>query len=387
MPVIGFAGQPSAPGAVDSKDDKQPYTDSYSFTISQKTPWRGLLELGYVGNSSRDLQNTGGYGSNQNLIPVGAIFKADPVTGVVAANPASANSNDYRPFNGYGDINLATNNLYANYNAFQATWAHQASHATIQLNYTYGKALGICCGTTLGGLAATYDPFNLNNNYGPQPGDRRQLFNASYSVNLPSPIHGNKFAAGAVNGWQLSGITQFETGANLTGVSGGGNFSVNYNNAIIPGTQGLVNPSGPNGIAIGNQSLLGTNAIQLNPIITCNPTSGLTGSHQYINPGCFAAPTQIGQNGPTILPAIYGPAFFDSDLGLFKNFQISESKKLQFRIQANNFLNHPLWSMSQGNALNLAFSQIDPRRRNHAIELTVRYRPVQNGPAYCRTAG
>lgn len=30
-----------------------------------------------------------------------------------------------------------------------------------------------------------------------------------------------------------------------------------------------------------------------------------------------------------ILPAIYGPAFFNSDLALFKNFTLSDSKKLQ----------------------------------------------------------
>jgi hypothetical protein len=72
------------------------------------------------------------------------------------------------------------------------------------------------------------------------------------------------------------------------------------------------------------------------------------------------SPSAVGQNGPTVLPAVYGPAFFDSDLGLFKNFQIKESMKLQFRIQATNFLNHPLWSMSQGNALNLSFSQATP---------------------------
>ncbi|MBV9264892.1 MAG: carboxypeptidase regulatory-like domain-containing protein, partial [Acidobacteriaceae bacterium] len=173
LAAIGFAGQPGAPGAVDSKDDRQPYTDSWSFTISQKTPWRGLLELSYLGNSSRDLQSSAGYGSNINLVPVGAMFKTDPVTGTVLSNPSNGNANDFRPYLGYSDINLATNNLYANYNAFQTTWAHQDSHVTVQANYTYGKALGICCGTTLGGLAASYDPFNLNNNYGPQPGDRR----------------------------------------------------------------------------------------------------------------------------------------------------------------------------------------------------------------------
>ncbi len=100
--------------------------------------------------------------------------------------------------------------------------------------------------------------------------------------------------------------------------------------------------------------MLGTPDIQLNPIETCNPTSGL-GTNQYINPSCFTFPTKIGQNGPSVLPPIYGPAFFNSDLGIFKNFQMGESKKLQFRFNAYNFLNHPLWSFN-GNNLTLGFN-------------------------------
>jgi len=55
----------------------------------------------------------------------------------------------------------------------------------------------------------------------------------------------------------------------------------------------------------------------------------------------------------------YGPAYFNSDLAVFKNFQISEHKKLQFRIQAYNFLNHPLWSFNGTSNLQLNFQQ-DP---------------------------
>ena len=97
-------------------------------------------------------------------------------------------------------------------------------------------------------------------------------------------------------------------------------------------------------------------------MLTCNPTSNLA-PHQYINPSCFAFPTAIGQNGPTVLPAIYGPAFFNSDLGLFKNFQIKESKKLQFRFNGYNFLNHPLWSFN-GSNLTLGFDR--HRQGQHA---------------------
>jgi hypothetical protein len=55
------------------------------------------------------------------------------------------------------------------------------------------------------------------------------------------------------------------------------------------------------------------------------------------------------------LPVIYGPAFFNSDLGLFKNFAIKERMKLQLRMNGYNFLNHPLWSFN-GSNLNLGFS-------------------------------
>ena len=125
---------------------------------------------------------------------------------------------------------------------------------------------------------------------------------------------------------------------------------MNLNGYKIPGSISALNPTGIN---VSNVSLLGTPNIQLNPVLTCNPASGL-GTNQYINPNCFAIPTAIGQNGPSILPAIYGPAFFNSDLGLFKNFQIKESKKLQIRFNGTNFLNHPLWSFNGAN-LNLGF--------------------------------
>ncbi|HEY3937304.1 MAG TPA: carboxypeptidase-like regulatory domain-containing protein [Bryobacteraceae bacterium] len=366
---IPFSAAPSAPGAVDSTDSKQPYTDSYSVTMSQRLPWTSLMELSYVGNRSRDLQNTGGAGSNINLVPVGAMLSQ--------TNPANATANNFRPILGYGDINLATNDLYANYNAFQVTWARQKGRYTIQANYTYSKALGIVSPNTTDGGSPTLDPFDLRNNYGVQPGNRTHIFNAAYSIELGSPFKGNRVVAGVVNGWQLSGVTQWESGPNLSYNSG---TSENFNmqligsgvpcptaalpagvaypvvcgsGAVIPGS---VNATNLGGIAIGNQSLLGTNAIQINPQITCNPTANLA-AHQYINGSCFSVPTQVGQNGPTLMPAFYGPAFFNSDLGLFKNFQIKESMKLQFRIQAYNFLNHPLWSFPNSNNLTLDFTQ------------------------------
>ena len=114
----------------------------------------------------------------------------------------------------------------------------------------------------------------------------------------------------------------------------------------------------PTGIAIGNQSILGTSSQQLNPLVTCD-IRGHVVAHQFVNGNCLQPNLTPGINGPSLLPAAYGPAFFDSDLSIFKNFQIKESMKLQIRAQAYNFLNHPLYSFPSGSNLTLQYEQ-DP---------------------------
>jgi hypothetical protein len=338
LDTLNVEDQASSPSAVDSKDDRQPYTDSYSFTVSQRLPWSSLLEVAYVGNQSRDLLISGGAGSNINLVPVGAMLSSR--NGGV--DPNSLTADNFRPLKGFSDLNLATNKSYANYNALQVTWVRTKGRYTLNMNYTHGKAMGI---VNPGNPAnPSMDQFNLDNNYGVQPANRAHIFNAAYSIELGDPFK-QKLASGVLGGWQLSGITQWQSGPNLAGfsINNNVNFGMNLNGAKIPGTD----------FNISNVSLLGTSDINLSPILTCNPSGGL-GHNQFINPSCFSIPTAIGQNGPTVLPAIYGPAFFNTDLGLFKNFKFSEAKKLQLRLNASNFLNHPLWSFN-GSNLTLGF--------------------------------
>lgn len=368
LSCINVQAAPASPFAVDSKDDKQPYTDSWSFTVAQQTPWQGILEVAYVGNRSRDQLSIGGAGSDINLVPRGAITSDPTVT-----DPSAANADLYRPLQGYQALNIAVNNIYSNYNGLQATWGRHAGRYTIQANYTYQKSLGIVQpGNPANGPSVTLDPFNLANNYGVMPGDRRQLFNVAYSIDIGNPLHAHGALGALTSGWQISGITQLQSGANLTYLSNNTNFNMSINcvnpasdptacdtiqnnKAIIPGS---ISPTNPQGIGLSNLSILGTNAVQLQPVVTCNPNSG-SGSSQYVNGACFAAPTIAGQNGPALLPVSYGPGYFNSDLALFKNFQITESKRLQFRIQAYNFLNHPLSSFNGTSNLNLTFQQ-DP---------------------------
>jgi hypothetical protein len=85
----------------------------------------------------------------------------------------------------------------------------------------------------------------------------------------------------------------------------------------------------------------GTSSINnLIPVVTCDPKANLPSGHSF-NPNCFGMPA-YGQQGTLEWPYIHGPAYFDSDLALYKNFKITERQSVQFRVSATNFLNHPL---------------------------------------------
>ena len=92
------------------------------------------------------------------------------------------------------------------------------------------------------------------------------------------------------------------------------------------------------------------------------------------NPACFSFPKQVGENGPTVTPAFYGPAFFNADLGLFKNFRVTEKVKTQFRAECLNAWNHPNLSTPNTTPTNSSFgaitSQDVPRSWQMSLNVT-----------------
>jgi len=360
-PSLGTPGSGASPnGILQMGDDRTPYTWTYNFTISQRLPWRSVAEFQYSGNESRDLMLHGPLiGSQLQLIPQGAYFAADPKTGKIVnpgtppttSTPGTAaasgfNGNDYLPLQFYGSsFEVISHGSYSNYNAFIASWQKQSGRVTFTTNYTFSKVLGIRDNESDNGPSAgnTVNPYNLASNYGVLAWDHTQIFNAAYVVNLPSPVHGNAFLGGAVNGWILSGITQIQSGA-----------------PIQPNTNGDLNVTWPTDF--GAQQLLGGSSAAIVPVLTCDPSKNLK-SGQYFNPSCFAPPAP-GQNGPSVWPYIHGPAFFNSDLAIYKDFNFKEHHKIEFRFSAFNFLNHPLKQFGN-NDVNLNF--IGP---NNTLSLT-----------------
>jgi hypothetical protein len=80
-------------------------------------------------------------------------------------------------------------------------------------------------------------------------------------------------------------------------------------------------------------------------VLICDPRKGLI-KGQYFNPNCFAAPlpptaTTNGQAGQTIWPYIRTPHYFGSDLAIFKAFRVTDAQRVEVRVSATNWLNHP----------------------------------------------
>ncbi len=349
--AVNPSAQAFGTGAVSRTDDHTPLTTSYSFTISQRLPFfSSLLEASYVGNQSKYGLNQNGIGTNANVVPFGTLFNKgfDPSNQNNGTNPSEY---AFAPFPIYQAINVANHNIYSNYNSLQVSWVRQKGNYDIAVNYTYSKSLGLV------GL----DQINLNNDYGAEPFDRRHLFNAAYSIEVPKMVHNNKALEGVVDGWQISGITSVQSGVNLTGNSNGQDFNAAGNinsSAKINGVTYTLVTQNQYSSSITPFSINGTDQIPLRPILTCDPRKNLA-PHQFINGNCFAIPTVPGTNGPAVLPEFFGPWNWTSDLSLFKNFQMGERKKFQFRFSAYNFMNHPIWSFTGGgfgsNNLNLNF--------------------------------
>jgi hypothetical protein len=340
--IATISPQAVTPGSVvvlNPKDSEQPFTQSYSFTISQRMPWSSTAEVAYVGNHASDLSNYNSSVGGLNILPNGTLFQPQNIglfgkTGSVTGSP---NVQALLPYPLYETIQQISHTEYSNYNSLQSSWNKQSGHANWLLNYTFSKAMGI---RGENGTSGVGDPTNIRNDYGVLPNDRTHLFNAAYVYQEGAISHGNKLVGGVVNGWQISGLTQFQSGNPLQAINSS-NFGMGGN--FQPGAT-LPNGVSVAGVGITNDLVTGSPSINEQPILTCDPRNGV-GKNQFMNPNCFALPTP-GNNGSFIFPYVKGPAFFNSDLSLFKNFQISEAKKIQFRASFYNFLNHPLVSFN-----------------------------------------
>jgi hypothetical protein len=381
---------PQPVNALSNTDYNIPVTYSWNLTVSHRLPGHSLAEIAYVGNDSEHVLMGGGSGAglgsgdflNQNKTPLGALFKPDPLTGIVAPNPEDVTHDlvggalpnsfaDYHPFGvflgpgplhgeqiyGTNSITVATHVGYSNYHALQTSWVKQSGPLTFNFNFTWSKTLG----TDL-----AEDPFSLRGNYGVEGIDHPYVFNSSYAYNLPKFTHGNKILSGATNGWTIAGITNWQKGGDLQAINNanGPNFGLGLQYINYPTTL-------PSGNALSQKTYYGTDSgtggasgFTIQPALTCDPASGISGLLRA-NLNCFSAPA-FQTSGVRSFPYLHGPAYFGSDLSVFKTFHVTERQAVRFTLSAFNWLNHPLYQFSGGNQLALPFTM---DYNTHAIAL------------------
>ncbi len=196
----------------------------------------------------------------------------------------------------------------------------------------------------------------------------------NYLWNIPrlGRVVNNPLVHRVFDGWQLSGITRFQSGSPLSL----GNLSTGNLDGALDITGG---GDGWRAVMTGN------------PIL---PKSERT-VERYFNIAAFAPPGVGGPtpNNPAAVQGILalgntpntfgrGPGLNNWDLSLFKNIPVREKLTMQFRAEAYNAFNHtqfsavnttPKWTYATGAVTAAQFGQItaarDPRILQFALRL------------------
>src|SRR5439155_11291334 len=204
---------------------------------------------------------------------------------------------DYVPYKPFGSIKVASHSDTSNYNSLQVTMRRNVSTGlTLLANYTWSKTLGYT--TSFQGVV---DPFDSHRDYGFLPWDRSQLLNFSYIYQLPAVAtrhNWNRLARGALDSWQISGITRYQAGSplvptiasischDLTQDLNPRVFNSDFNECGYNGNKGY-KPYFHNGqsqFSGGSIGWYGTNDIALAPTVHWSSAGGRTAGTHWVNP-------------------------------------------------------------------------------------------------------
>lgn len=310
-------------------DYKIPTSMQYSFQIQRQLSQAAFFTVGYVGDHDYHQPDV----RNINPVPIDDPNRLAICGGNCGFTGPAYGANLDRLYPGYGMINETEAAGISNYNSLQVNFHMQATKGlTLQAAYTWSHELD----DTSADLNAILDPFNRNLDYGNGDFDRRQMMVFSYVYQLPF-FRGsqNAFLRSALGGWELSGITMFESGSPIT-------ITLNYDNT---GLGGLGASARPNQISA----------------VTYPQTVG-----QWFSTSSFADPAPL-TFGTAARNSVYGPGRDNWNMALFKAFALPfrEGSQFQFRLETYNTFNHTQFNGINTTLGNSGFgavnSTFDPR--------------------------
>jgi hypothetical protein len=324
----------------DITSNEIPRVANMSFTVEKRLPMDNVLAVAYVSTQGRHLPQQ----RNLNIIPLnrlssgtvaitsgaGAGTTLDLSVPVNRAGLDNTVLRQFRPFSAYNSVGVYQFTGTSTYHSLQATLSHTGKNLQYFATYTFGKALGTVATNESDG-SAWADPIDTRNrSWGVLPFDRTHVFNLSYNWSLPKLARAsfdNVVTRGVFNGWQMSGITTWQSGTPIR---------LRFSGDIASSQQALA--------WYGSDAFNGTNAGAslgaVTPLYLRNPQVGgsALGSKAF-DLGALGIPT-FPNTGPSQPPFyIRTPNRSNFDVSFFKNFSFSESKKLQFRTGLFNIFN------------------------------------------------
>ncbi len=256
------------------------------------------------------------------------------------ASPSIPNVNSLpRPYPGLGKVLSLQNVADSDYHALQATVRTTRGPLTAGLSYTYSHSIDDASDRSDPVLV---DSYNLRENKASSNFDERHLLTINYVYQLPnvarwfweSALAESQGAAPNANccsktmdqifgGWEISGVTLYQSGTPFTVINSAGNTGISLtDNAGV--SSGL-------GIAESYPDVVHLLSKPPNNIQSFGPLLG--------NASEFVAPRGLtfGDAGRNFLN---NPSRLNFDMSLLKHFKITEGSDLQFRAEIFNIFNH-----------------------------------------------
>ena len=291
---------PVASGPSTNPHDRIPYAMEYNFTIERAITPSLTLDLGYVGSLGRHLF-------------VEETINTAPTAGTGALTPRL-------PLQNFGPGTTYANDMAnSTYNSLQVKLDKRFSNGlTFLASYTYSKCLDPKS-DAFSGLGV--DAYGLRRFWGRCDFDLRHIFVFSSVYQLPLGkgrtflTNANRFTDALLGGWDIGGIVTVESG--------------------LPLTIGVT----------GDPANVGSGSFQRAELVGSPFPAGFKQTPQeWFNTAAFAEPTfgTFGDSGRNIISL---PAYNDVDFYASKTFRMTERTRLQFRAEAFNLFNHPIFGM------------------------------------------
>ena len=329
------------PLSVNTQDPifKNPESWNWNVTVETQLPFKNVLEVSYVGRKGLHAQR------ERNLNQL--------APGTIQANPG-VNANFLRPYAGFGPIRITNNEASSYYRGFQVGLNRRFSSG---LSYGFAYTLSKSNDNGSGQRDILPNAFNAANIWGPSDFDTRQQAVINFIYEIPFLKDSNTLVGKVAGGWQISGVTQFQTGTPGT-VASGDDFA-----GVGTGSGAQIwNIGGP---ITYNREFAASNAAQ-NYWFTTGATA-TSAQTLATRPTAGTFTTQFNRN------LSYSPGFQNWNLSLFKNFRITERTRVQFRADSFNWINHPNWGGVDRNPTSATFGKITGKGSERNMQLSLRF--------------